>query len=75
MTSTTGNPGAERLPYRQRRLARSTSERWVAGVLGGIAETYDWNPTLVRLIFVASVLLPGPQVLAYVIAWVIMPAR
>lgn len=75
MTDTPQGFNAERLPYRQRRLARSTSDRWVAGVLGGIAETYNWNPALVRLLFALSVILPGPQVLAYVIAWVIMPAR
>jgi phage shock protein PspC (stress-responsive transcriptional regulator) len=60
-------------PMSQRRLHRSLTDRYVAGVLGGIAETYGWNPTLVRLIFVASFLLPGPQFLAYIIAWFIMP--
>ena len=75
MTDATQGFNAERLPHHQRRLARSTSDRWIAGVLGGIAQTYNWNPTLIRLIFVLSVILPGPQVLAYVIAWVIMPAR
>ncbi len=75
MTDASHPFSTESVPYRQRRLARSTSDRWVAGVLGGIAQTYDWNPTLVRLIFIASVLLPGPQFLAYLIAWVIMPSR
>ncbi len=61
------------VPRPQRRLHRSRSDRWIAGVLGGIAETYGWNSTLVRLIFVFSIMLPGPQLLAYLIAWVIMP--
>lgn len=60
-------------PMYQRRLHRSLTDRYVAGVLGGIAETYGWNSTLVRVLFVASFLLPGPQVLAYFIAWIIMP--
>lgn len=60
-------------PMHQRRLHRSHTDRFVGGVLGGIAETYGWNSTLVRLIFVASFLLPGPQILAYIIAWFIMP--
>ncbi|QGU04322.1 PspC domain-containing protein [Corynebacterium comes] len=60
-------------PMHQRRLHRSLTDRYVAGVLGGIAETYGWNSTLVRVLFVASFLLPGPQVLAYFIAWIIMP--
>ncbi|RNE48420.1 PspC domain-containing protein [Corynebacterium alimapuense] len=61
------------IPRQQRRLHRSTTDKYVAGVLGGIAETYEWNSTLVRLIFIASILLPGPQFIAYIIAWLIMP--
>ena len=61
-------------PMHQRRLHRSLTDRYVAGILGGIAETYDWNPTLVRLIFVAvAVLGSGAPLLAYIIAWFIMP--
>lgn len=61
-------------PMHQRRLRRSLTDRYVAGVLGGIAETYDWNPTLVRLIFIAvSLIGGGSPILAYVIAWFIMP--
>ena len=61
-------------PMHQRRLRRSHTDRYVAGVLGGIAETYDWNPTLVRLIFIAvSLIGTGTPLLAYVIAWFIMP--
>lgn len=60
-------------PLVQRRLHRSYSERLVAGVLGGIAETYGWNVTLLRLLFVLSFLLPGPQFLIYFVAWILMP--
>lgn len=60
-------------PMHQRRLHRSSTDRFVGGVLGGIAETYDWNPTLVRLIFVGVTLFTGAPILAYIIAWFIMP--
>lgn len=60
-------------PFLKRRLHRSASEKMVAGVLGGIAETYGWNPTLVRLLFILSFLLPGPQAIFYLAAWIIMP--
>ena len=61
-------------PLHQRRLHRSLTDRYVAGVLGGIAETYNWNPTLVRLIFIAALIVSaGTPLLAYVIAWFIMP--
>ena len=70
---TTRNVAHDNTPFSRRRLHRSLTDKYVAGVLGGIAETYGWHSTLVRLIFVASILLPGPQFIAYVIAWIIMP--
>ena len=41
-----------------RRLRRSRSNRWIGGVAAGLAETYGWNPAVVRLVFVATLLLP-----------------
>ncbi|MGW5570068.1 PspC domain-containing protein [Nocardia thailandica] len=58
-----------------RRLTRSTSDKWIAGVCGGLAEYFGISPTVVRLIFVASCLLPGPQFLIYVLLWVLIPRK
>ncbi|WP_139722778.1 PspC domain-containing protein [Serinicoccus chungangensis] len=33
------------------------------------------SPTLVRILFLLSMLLPGPQILAYLVLWVIMPSE
>lgn len=57
------------------RLHRSTTDKKIAGVCGGIAHAMGWDPTTVRLAFALSMLLPGPQVLAYLVAWVVMPAE
>ena len=38
------------------RLTRSTTDSMIGGVCGGIAETYDLDPTLVRIVFVAAFL-------------------
>lgn len=65
------NPSTE--PALERRLHRSDVDRWVGGVLGGVGETYGVNSALLRVLFVASMLLPGPQILLYLAAWVIMP--
>ncbi len=46
----------------------------IAGVCAGIARRFGWSPGVVRLVFVLSCLLPGPQVLVYLILWVLMPA-
>lgn len=55
------------------RLYRSTHDRKIAGVCGGIAEAMDWDVNAVRLVAALSILLPGPQVLAYLIAWIVLP--
>ena len=55
-----------------RRLYRSESDRILGGVCGGIAEVYDLDPTLVRLITVLLVF-SGVSPLIYLIAWLIVP--
>jgi phage shock protein PspC (stress-responsive transcriptional regulator) len=56
-------------------LARPQSRKMIAGVCAGIAERYGWRPRTVRLAFVLSCLLPGPQFIAYIVLWMIMPKR
>jgi phage shock protein C len=45
----------------------------IAGVCAGIARHNEWDVTLVRVAFLAGILLHGLGVLAYVIAWIAMP--
>ncbi|GAA5079219.1 hypothetical protein GCM10023259_085160 [Thermocatellispora tengchongensis] len=45
----------------------------IAGVCGGIAERYGWSPTVVRLLFLLSCILPGPQFVIYLIMWIALP--
>ncbi len=56
-----------------KRLQRSRTEKMIAGVCGGIAEYFEVDPTLVRLIWVAVSLLAGTGVLLYLILWVVVP--
>lgn len=55
------------------RLYRSRRDRMIAGVCGGLADRLGWDPTLVRILFVLSILLPGPQVLVYLVMWIVVP--
>ena len=55
------------------RLVRPRDDRWIAGVCAGLARRFGWNANVVRLLFVLSLLLPGPQFLVYLVLWVIMP--
>jgi phage shock protein C len=55
-------------------LVRPRDGRILAGVCAGIADRYGWDRTIVRMTAVASCLLPGPQVVLYLAAWVLMPS-
>ena len=54
-------------------LYRPSDDRIIAGVCSGIARRFNIDPTVVRIAFVASLLLPGPQILIYLVAWLLMP--
>ena len=56
-------------------LRRPRTGRVIGGVCAALARRFGWDVTLVRVLAVASILIPGPQVLAYVIAWVIIPGE
>ena len=59
--------------FAERGLTRPRRGQWIAGVGAGFARRYDWNPLVVRLVIIASIVLPGSQVLAYVALWILMP--
>jgi phage shock protein PspC (stress-responsive transcriptional regulator) len=54
-------------------LVRPRSDRIIAGVCSGIARRFGISPTIVRIAFVLSLLLPGPQILIYIAGWILMP--
>ena len=56
-----------------KRLYRSCHSKVLGGVAGGLAEYVGIDPVLMRLIFIVLILLPGISVLAYLIAWAIIP--
>jgi phage shock protein C len=61
----------------RRHLLRSLSDRKIAGVCGGLAEYFDSDPTLVRLAWVIGSIVAGAVVfgvVAYLIAWLIVPS-
>jgi phage shock protein PspC (stress-responsive transcriptional regulator) len=49
--------------------------RVIGGVCAALAQRFGVSPTLVRVLFVASCLLPGPQVLLYAALWIILPSE
>ena len=55
------------------RLVRPKDDRMIAGVAAGLADRFGMSHGLMRLLFVLSLILPGPQILIYIVLWVIMP--
>ena len=58
-----------------RRLRRSVSDRWLAGVCGGLAEYFSLDPTVVRVGYVLLSFLSAafPGMLVYLILWFMIP--
>jgi phage shock protein PspC (stress-responsive transcriptional regulator) len=56
-------------------LARPQRGRLLAGVCAGLARRFGVSTTLVRVLFVLSCILPGPQVLVYLALWIVMPSE
>ena len=63
----TASPGA-------RLMRRSQQDRWLGGVCAGLARYAGLEAWLVRLLFVALMLMGGFGVLAYVLLWIFMPS-
>lgn len=55
------------------RLVRPKQDRMIAGVAAGLADRFGMSRGVMRLLFVLSLVLPGPQVLIYVVLWIIIP--
>lgn len=56
-------------------LARSRTNRMIAGVCGGLANWLGWDPTLVRVLYVVVSVISAafPGILVYLVLWVVMP--
>jgi phage shock protein C len=66
-------PNAAPPPQGTRRLMRSWRDKKIAGVCAGVAEYFDLDPTLVRIVWLLLFLAGGTGILAYIICWIAMP--
>jgi phage shock protein C len=56
-----------------RRLYRSRTNRKLAGVCGGLAQYFNTDATLIRVLFVVLALLGGPGLVIYLLMWILVP--
>ncbi|MGL4392242.1 MAG: PspC domain-containing protein [Fusobacteriaceae bacterium] len=57
----------------QKKLRLSSTDKKIGGVCGGIAATYGWDSTLIRLIFVIALIFFGTGLLFYILCWLLIP--
>ena len=67
------NPNVASQTGGAKRLMRSRTDRKLGGVAAGLAEYFDLDPTLVRLLWVLLFFFGGTGLLAYVILWIVLP--
>jgi phage shock protein PspC (stress-responsive transcriptional regulator) len=57
----------------RKKLTRSNSDYLIAGVCGGLAEYFGIDPIIIRLVWLLIILAGGAGVVAYIVAWIIIP--
>ena len=58
-----------------RKIYLSTTNKKIGGVCGGIGEYFGIDPTIIRLIWFLAIFCEGVGLLAYFIAWLVIPRR
>jgi phage shock protein C len=56
-----------------KRIYRSRSNKVIAGVCGGLAEYFGIDRVLIRIVWVVTVICAGTGILAYILAWILIP--
>jgi phage shock protein C len=56
-----------------RKLYRSRTQRMVAGVCGGLAEYFNIDTTVIRVLFLVLTLFGGSGLVVYVVMWILVP--
>jgi phage shock protein PspC (stress-responsive transcriptional regulator) len=52
---------------------RSGTDKKIAGVCAGLADYFDLDPTIVRVVWLLAILVGGTGVLAYLVLWIVLP--
>lgn len=60
-----------------KKLYRDKRDGMIAGICAGLADSYHWDPTIVRLVAVFATILTGiwPGVVTYGIGWLLIPEK
>src|SRR5467141_3418932 len=67
-------PGLSPATGGKRKLMRSSTDKKIAGVCAGLADYFDLDPTIVRVVWLLAILFAGTGLVAYLILWIALPA-
>jgi phage shock protein C len=56
-----------------KKLYRSSRDRMLGGVAGGLAEYFEIDSTLIRILFVITLFIGGTGIIAYILLWIVVP--
>jgi phage shock protein C len=66
-------PGLSPATGGSKRLMRSSTDKKIAGVCAGLADYFDLDPTIIRVLWVLAFFCAGTGLLAYIILWIVLP--
>jgi phage shock protein C len=69
----TPGPAAPASQATSRRFVRSTNNRKIAGVCAGLADYFDMDATIIRVLWLLAVLCYGTGLVAYLVLWIVVP--
>jgi phage shock protein C len=56
-----------------KRLMRSSQDKKIGGVCAGLADYFDLDPTIVRVVWLLAIFCAGTGFLAYIVLWIVLP--
>ena len=56
-----------------KRLMRSSRDKKIGGVCAGLADYFDLDPTIVRIVWLLAIFFGGTGLLVYIILWIALP--
>ena len=70
-----GKPGVQPVATSkaEKRLMRPREDKWIAGVCSAFARYFELDITLVRLIWLLTIVIAGTGILVYLICWLVIP--
>jgi phage shock protein C len=57
----------------EKRLMRSTTDRWFGGVCGGLGDYFNIDPTVIRVVFFLLFWFGWGGALVYLVLWIVLP--